>query len=154
MATLELTNAPGVMPVQSDTVPPTTALQSPSAEIVYDNFKPFTVVDERGRTFTCAKPALLRDLNFIEMMGDTAKNIVYMSMVSPLKWIQSIDGDPVTFRTRREWDALVKVVDNDGLNALFIAFLQRGIIQLPKDEEGEADMAKAAAEAKEQLKNS
>ena len=131
------------------------APQTPTQEIIFDNLKPFDVQDtQTGKKYTCAKPALLKDLNFIEMMGDTARNLVYMTMVSPLKWITHIDGEPVVMNKRREWDFLVTRVGNEGLGFLFSKFIERGIISLPSEDGDSVDMQAAAAEAKDKLKNS
>lgn len=157
MTTLQITSAPGIdsgEPIALTQAADAPQVQAPSTEIVYDNLKPFNVTCPRGRVFGLAKPGLLKELNFVEMMGETASNAVYMAMVSPIKWLQFIDGEPVSFRTRREWNLLVSRVEDDGLAFLFAEFIKRGIIVLPKEGDEAVDLGKAAADAKANLKNS
>lgn len=92
---------------------------TPSAEVIAMAVKPVVVVDGQGRAITLQKPGVLAQFRMIEMLGDTAQNQVYVAMVLPLMFITDIDGEPVArCSTRRELDALIQRMDEDGVLAV------------------------------------
>ncbi|HEX8894469.1 MAG TPA: hypothetical protein VF783_14155 [Terriglobales bacterium] len=66
------------------------------------------------------KPRAVAQLRLVSVVGaEDAKNQVYMSLVSPLLWIESIDDEPVGMVvSKRELEALFERVGDDGLTAI------------------------------------
>lgn len=77
-----------------------------------------TVTDARGRVLALKKPNVLAQFHLVEMLGATAENRVLLAMVTPLLYLQSIDGEPANFANRREMDAVIQRLDEDGFRAL------------------------------------
>lgn len=95
---------------------------SPSAEVVAKATAETSVTDARGRVITLKKPGVLAQYRLVELMGDSAKNEVYMGMVLPLIFVTAIDGDAVTQpRGKREVEALIERLDEDGISAVSVA---------------------------------
>ncbi|MGZ5056413.1 MAG: hypothetical protein ACXWAT_15930 [Methylobacter sp.] len=93
--------------------------QLPSAQIVKDAAAEVTVTDARGRVLTLKKPGVLAQYRLVEILGDSAKNEVYMSMVLPLIYVTSIDEDTVYQPSRKsEVEALIQQLDEDGVAAV------------------------------------
>lgn len=76
------------------------------------------VKDARGRVLALRKPNVLAQFRLIEMLGATAENRIYLAMSIPLLYLQSIDGEAANFSTRRELEALIQQLDDDGIAAL------------------------------------
>lgn len=94
-------------------------VEAPSEEVVKAANRVFYTTDERGRRIGLKKPSILSQYRLVELMGDAAKNQVLMGMILPVTFVVSIDDDPVSFPgTRRELDALIQRVDEDGLRAV------------------------------------
>lgn len=87
----------------------------------------FVVTDAKGRGITLKKPNLLAQFHLVKVIGETARNSAYMSMVSPLTYVVAIDGEPaLPPHSPRELDALIQRLDEhgymaviDGINAHF-----------------------------------
>lgn len=95
---------------------------TPSAEAVAKAVAETSVPDARGRVITLKKPGVLAQYRLVELMGDSAKNEVYMGMVLPLIFVTAIDGDAVTQpRSKREVEALIERLDEDGISAVSVA---------------------------------
>ncbi|GAC1626781.1 MAG: hypothetical protein NVS9B10_15060 [Nevskia sp.] len=77
-----------------------------------------TTTDTRGRVLTLKRPSVLAQFRLVEMLGDTAKNEVYTSMVLPLIYLQKLDGEPVSFNTKLQMEALIQRLDEPGFAAL------------------------------------
>lgn len=93
--------------------------QKPSAEIVAKALAVTEITDERGRVITLKKPGVLAQYRLIEILGDSAKNEVYMGMVLPLIFVSAIDGDAVAMPTnKREVEALIQRLDEEGVAAV------------------------------------
>lgn len=73
-----------------------------------------------GMRMKIRKPRNVAQLRLISLVGaEDAKNQVYMSLVSPLLWIESIDDEPVGMLvSRRELEALFERVGDEGLTAI------------------------------------
>jgi hypothetical protein len=94
-------------------------INTPSAEATAAANATFEVTDSKGRKFTLKKPSFLSFYALIKMLGSTAENAVYMSMVEPIRFVIAIDGEPVMpFNSQRELDALIQRVDEHGFMAL------------------------------------
>jgi len=96
-------------------------VRKPSEEIVEDTVA--TVADARGRKFALKRPSVLAQFRLVDLLGDSAKNETYMSMILPIIWVVGIEEqgieDPVSFPTsRRELDALIQRIDEPGIVAI------------------------------------
>lgn len=74
--------------------------------------------DPKGRRIVLRKPGVLSQFRLVEMLGDTASNKTYVNMVLPITYVGSIDGDPVSIGTKRELEALIQRLDEDGIVAV------------------------------------
>ena len=85
-----------------------------------DPTKPnITVTDAPGRVLALKRPSVLTQLKLIEILGDTSKNETFMNVVMPALYVKSIDGDEdLMVGTRRQLDALIQRLDEDGLAAI------------------------------------
>src|SRR5438045_4028165 len=92
---------------------------SPSAELLKEAMKSEMITDGRGRRILMRKPGVLAQYRIVEAVGpELASNQTYMAMVNPLLWVGEIDGDPVSVpRSKREVEALIQRLDEDGLEA-------------------------------------
>jgi hypothetical protein len=98
---------------------PTFTVKKPSDEIVAQAAKATSVVDAKGRTITLQKPGVLAQFRMIDMLGESAKNQVYVGMVLPLMYVAAIDGEPTAkISTRRELEALIQSLDEEGVTAI------------------------------------
>lgn len=105
------------------TVPAAVAAPAPTAseQLIKQAKAEATVVDAKGRAITLRKPGVLAQFRLVEMLGATASNQAYMGMVLPLTFVGSIDGDPVAIGTKRELEALIQRLDEDGVLAVATA---------------------------------
>lgn len=99
---------------------PRATLRRPSEEIVEAALAPTTVRDARNRVFTLRKPPMSLQYRLVELIGgDAAKNEVYMGMILPILWVARIDEtDIFPPRTKAELEALIDIVDDDGMVAI------------------------------------
>lgn len=98
------------------------------------------IPDARGRVITLKRPGVLAQYRLVDLLGaETAKNTVYMNMVLPMLYVAKIDDDPAFFSTRRELDALISLLDEDGISAVL-----KGVEEnyAPKGEGAEAELKK------------
>lgn len=92
---------------------------TPTEQVIAKASAEVTVHDARGRAITLKKPGVLAQYRLIEMMGDSAKNEVYMSVVTPLIFVSAIDGDAVAMpANKREVEALIQRLDEEGVAAV------------------------------------
>lgn len=65
------------------------------------------------------KPGILAQYRIVEIVGDSAKNEVYMGMVMPILWVCEIDGDPQPApTTKRELEALIQRLGDEGVGGI------------------------------------
>ena len=76
------------------------------------------VQDRRGRTIQIKRPNVLAQYHLVEMLGPAAENRVFLAMVTPILFLQAIDGVVQNFANRGELDAVIQRLDDDGLAAL------------------------------------
>lgn len=94
---------------------------TPSEQVMAKS-EEITTTDSRGRIIKLKKPGVLAQYRLVEMMGDSAKNEVYMGMVLPVVFVCEIDGDAVPFpMSKSEVEALIQRLDEDGLAAVMKA---------------------------------
>jgi len=97
------------------------AAQTPSQQVTAKANETHEVRDSRGRRIVLKRPGVLAQYRLVEVLGATAENKVYMSMTMPLLFVVSIDGEPVhPPATKREIEALVQLLDDDGLAAVIV----------------------------------
>jgi hypothetical protein len=114
--------------------------ESPSAELIAQAKKEFEIIDDKGRIIKLRKPGVLSQFRLVEMLGESAQNQVYVGMCLPLTYITTIDGESVTMRTKRELEALIQRLDDEGVEAVCAGVMEHF---------GKVD----ADAAKEQVKN-
>lgn len=96
-----------------------TVNQTPSAQVIAKATESTETTDARGRVITMRKPGVLAQYRLVEILGDTAKNEVYMGMVLPLMFVTAIDGEAVLpFARKSEVEALIQRLDEDGILAV------------------------------------
>lgn len=94
--------------------------ESPSEQLIAKAIEEFATQDARGRVFKLRKPGLLQQFRLVEVIGESAKNEVYLNMCRPLIFIASIDGDPITQPLNKlELEGLITRVGDEGLDAVF-----------------------------------
>ena len=91
---------------------------TPSEQIVKAAQSEVVIVDARGRNIRLRKPSVLAQFRLVEALGESASNSVYMSMILPLVYVADIDGDPVRTGAKREIEALIQRLDEDGVTAV------------------------------------
>lgn len=113
---------------------------NPSDQVIQKAVAEVEVIDKRARIIKLKKPGVLAQYRLIEVLGDSAKNEVYMGMVLPLIFVCSIDGDPVYSPAKKsEVEALIQRLDEDG-----IAAVMEGV----QEHFGKSDPEKDAADLK------
>lgn len=92
---------------------------SPSEELIAKASAEQVVEDSTGRIITLRKPGVLAQYRLVEMLGETAKNQVYMGMVLPLLYVSAINDDKLpALSTKREVEALIQRLDEAGIEAV------------------------------------
>lgn len=95
------------------------AAETPSQQLVRQGNDPHEVTDARGRVIVLKRPSTLSRLRFIEALGESSTNRLWVGTVSPLMYVSSIDGTPVSPPiSKREIEALYTRLDEDGLEAV------------------------------------
>jgi len=89
-----------------------------SEELVAQARSEFDVTDSAGRSIKLRKPGVLAQYRLVEALGDAAQNTVYMSMVLPLIYVASIDGNPVRTQNKVQIEALIQQLDEHGIKAV------------------------------------
>jgi len=96
------------------TAPPT----SPTAQALAKANETIDVTDTLNRRITLKKPRVLDQLRLVELLGESAQNDRYLVMVSPLLYVQAIDGEALLFSTKRELEAAYQQLGEEGLTAV------------------------------------
>lgn len=96
-----------------------TVNQTPSQQLVAAAASEVVVKDETGRSIKLKKPGVLSQFRLVKILGDSAKNEVYVRMVLPLTYVVDIDGDAVLApNSEREIEALISRLDDAGIAAV------------------------------------
>jgi hypothetical protein len=113
------------------------AEQTPSQQIVTQAKAEVITTDTRGREIKLRKPAALSKLRFVDAMDESSGNPMWRSMVAPLMYVHSIDGDAVLMpSTKREIEALYQRLDEEGMEAIAAALPGHfGLANAEADEE-------------------
>lgn len=123
---------------------------TPSGEVVKASAPTKTVTTKLGRTLVVRKPSALNRLRLYEIIGPSAaQNRQYLGHAGLACSVVSIDGEPVAFPTsKRELEALVQRLDDDGLDAAGFALAELTGIKVDEDgniiESDDVDGADAA----------
>jgi len=95
---------------------------TPTNQVIAKATSEVTVTDARGRQIRLKKPGVLAQYRLIDILGDSAKNQVYVGMCLPLIYVAAIDDDAVYQPvSRKEIDALIQRLDEDGIAAVTMA---------------------------------
>jgi hypothetical protein len=91
----------------------------PSQDVVQKAIAEFTVTDSAGRVIKLKKPGVLAQFRLVEVLGESAKNQVYMGMVLPLIYVTAVDDLPV-FQpaSKLQVEALIQQLDEHGVEAV------------------------------------
>lgn len=109
--------------------------ETPSQQLIAKAAAEFIVKDSAGRAITLRKPGLLAQYRLVEVLGDNAKNEVYLNMCRPLIFIAAIDGDPVTQPTNKlQLEALIARVEDHGLSAVYAGAIEHFGVPNPEAE--------------------
>lgn len=101
------------------------AEQTPSEQAVAKAAAEVVITDANGRAIKLKKPGVLAQFRLVEILGESAKNQVYLGMVLPLVFVAEIDGDVVHQpQSKRELEALIQRLDEDGIAAISVAVEQ------------------------------
>jgi hypothetical protein len=93
-----------------------------SAELTREALKEYVATDARGRLIKIVKPGILKQSRLIKILGENAKNEVYLGMMTVVLHVVQIDDDQVlTPNNERELEALLGRLDDDGFQAVMQA---------------------------------
>jgi hypothetical protein len=98
---------------------------TPSKELVKKAAEAVTIDTPNGLTVTLKKPGVLSQFRLVKILGEAAKNQVYVSMVIPITFVASIDGKQVNYpNTEREIEATIQRLDEEGVTAVMNAVME------------------------------
>lgn len=104
---------------KKEATPKVTAEATPSEQLIKKADATVVVTLGDGRNVTLKKPGVLSQFRLIRMLGDAAKNQVYVSMVLPFTYITAIDGKLVNApNTEREIEALITRLGDEGVDVV------------------------------------
>lgn len=93
------------------TSPSDTLIQAAQAEV--------SVTDRRGRVIRLRKPGVLAQYRLIDVLGESAKNEVYMGMVLPLIFVTAIHDELIAMpSSKAQVEALISQLDEEGIAAV------------------------------------
>jgi hypothetical protein len=96
--------------------------ETPSQQLIKKADASVTIDTPNGLQVTLRKPGVLSQFRLVKMLGEAAKNQVYVGMVLPITYITGIDGKPVNYpNNEREIEALITRLDEDGVTAVMKA---------------------------------
>ncbi|CAJ0698830.1 hypothetical protein [Ralstonia holmesii] len=92
---------------------------TPSQQIMADAAAEVTITDSADRVITLRKPGAIAKLRFIEAMGESSINPLWVGITSQLMYVAAINGEAVaTPRTKNEIEALYQRLDDHGVDAI------------------------------------
>lgn len=112
-----------------------------SQELIAKADSAVTIETPNGFSVTLRKPGILSQFRLAKMLGDAAKNQVYVNMILPLTYVSHVNGSAPPMNSEREIEALISRLDEDGVNAVI-----EGVVEHFGGQQ-------TADEAKEELKN-
>jgi hypothetical protein len=113
--------------------------ETPSDALVKKAAAEVTIQTPNGFAVTLKRPGVLSSFRLVKMLGDAARNVVYMNMVLPFTYITAIDGRAVAApNTEREIEALITRLDEEGVAAVMNAVSENfGAQQDPEEAQAE-----------------
>jgi uncharacterized protein YbjT (DUF2867 family) len=97
-----------------------------------------TIDTPNGLTVTLKKPGVLSQFRLVKILGEAAKNQVYVSMVIPITFVAAIDGKPVNYpNTEREIEATIQRLDEEGVTAVMNAVMEHFGGESPEEQKEE-----------------
>ena len=104
---------------------------TPSQTIKAAASKTVDVTDARGRVISIGTTTALDKLRLFEIIGpENSANQAYLGYATLASHVRAIDGEPVNRPTgKRELEALVKLLDDEGMNAVGQHFIDMGVQQ-------------------------
>jgi uncharacterized protein YbjT (DUF2867 family) len=98
---------------------------TPSSELVKKAAEVVTIETPNGLTVTLKKPGVLSQFRLVKILGEAARNQVYVSMVIPITFVASINGVAVNYpNTEREIEATIQRLDEEGVTAVMNAVME------------------------------
>jgi uncharacterized protein YbjT (DUF2867 family) len=98
---------------------------TPSKELVKKAAEAVTIDTPNGLTVTLKKPGVLSQFRLVKILGEAARNHVYVSMVIPITFVASINGVAVNYpNTEREIEATIQRLDEEGVTAVMNAVME------------------------------
>lgn len=92
------------------------------------------ITDEKGKKIILKKPNVLAQYHLVEMIGDSAKNQVYMAMVMPLVYVESVDGMIMNVTKKSELEALILRLGDEGVSAVMTGVQENFMSKSAEDE--------------------
>jgi hypothetical protein len=90
-----------------------------SQEIINKAAAEVVITDARGRKIALKKPNVLSEFRFVEFLGESAENRVYVSMAMPMIYVTSIDGELIAPPSSKlQLEAVISRLDDDGVKAV------------------------------------
>lgn len=121
--------------MQENTKPKFEIIEDNKLEVSQNKNKTVTITDSLGRIILLKKPSVLDQYRLVEILGaELSANQVYMGMVIPLLFVQSIDNIPVIFSKKTELEALIKRLDEEGIDSVVKAVNENFIAQNGEEE--------------------
>ena len=88
-------------------------------DLIATAVKDVVVTDAKGRAIKLSKPNALAQFRLVKMLGSSAENGPYVSMVLPLIFVAEVDGEAIPFpRSEAQLEALILRLDDEGLAAV------------------------------------
>lgn len=115
---------------------PTAApVASPSAQAIASATAEVSIQDAKGRKILLRRPGVLAQFRLVEALGPTASNRVYVNMCLPLIYVAAIDDDDrIPMTTKREIEALIQRLDEEGIAAVSVAVEKHYGEQTPEED--------------------
>lgn len=123
--------------MQEQKKPQVVLAETPSEKIINHSELQAIIHDDRGRKIVLKKPNILRQYKLVEMLGESSKNEVYMRMVLPMLFVESIDDINVVLSKKSELEALITRLDENGVNAVMLGVAEKFGANLSEETEKE-----------------
>lgn len=97
-----------------------------------------TITDKRGRVIVLRRPGVLAQYRLIEALGnEAASNQTYVGMVLPLLYVESIDRSPAPTASKRQIEALIERLGDEGIEAVGNGVIEHFGRRSPDEERAE-----------------
>lgn len=89
--------------------------ETPSQQLIAKADSAVVIETPNGFSVTLRKPGVLSQFRLVKMLGDSAKNTTYVSMILPVTFVSHVNGLAVSMNSEREIEALISRLDEDGI---------------------------------------